>query len=97
MHRPPHWSCLLQYILGFAELGCDVFWLELMRSTGQETRDQRLIDSYFSRFRKFGFKGRSALRLCDKNVAVPTLSTVKPFGVPYPLAGRRGRLQHSGR
>lgn len=75
------WSCFLQYMLGIAALGHEVFWLELLRSTGDETRDRLQIGTFFRRFHHHGFKDRCALLVYDKDLTEPTLSSVTPFGM----------------
>jgi hypothetical protein len=76
-----HWSCFLQYLFGLDALGHDVFWLELLRSTGNRERDRRLIKIFLGRFERYGFKHRCALLLCDQHVAEPTIELTQVFGM----------------
>ena len=76
-----HWSCFLQYLFGLNALGHDVFWLEVLTSTGNPTRDQRLIDIFFGRFNRYGFRDRCALLLYDQHVTEPTLELAHAFGM----------------
>jgi hypothetical protein len=76
-----HWSCFLQYLFGLNALGHDVFWLEVLRSCGNRARDQRLIDIFFKRFERYGFKDRCALLLYDQHIAEPTLEAAHAYGV----------------
>ena len=76
-----HWSCFLQYLFGLNALGHDVFWLEVLTSTGNPTRDQRLIDIFFGRFNRYGFRDRCALLLFDQHVTEPTLELAHAFGM----------------
>jgi hypothetical protein len=76
-----HWSCFLQYLFGLDALGHDVFWLEVLDSCGNPERDQRLIDVFFKRFKKYGFKDRCALLLYDQHVAEPTLESARVYGM----------------
>ena len=76
-----HWSCFLQYLFGLRALGHDVFWLEVLASTGNPTRDQRLIDIFFGRFHRYGFTHRCALLLYDQHVTEPTLELAHAFGM----------------
>jgi hypothetical protein len=76
-----HWSCFLQYLFGLNALGHDVFWLEVLQSTGNPVRDHRLIDIFFGRFKRYGFKDRCALLLYDHHVEEPTLELAHAFGM----------------
>jgi hypothetical protein len=76
-----HWSCFLQYLFGLNALGHDVFWLEVLRSCGNRGRDQRLIDIFFKRFERYGFKDRCALLLYDEHLTEPTLEAADAFGM----------------
>lgn len=76
-----HWTVFLQYLFGLSDLGHDVFWLELLQSTGDEARDRRLIKIFFARFQKYGFGDRCALLLYDKNVTAPTLNSSRAYGM----------------
>lgn len=76
-----HWSCFLQYLLGLNALGHDVFWLEVLYSCGNPARDQRLIDVFFKRFERYGFKDRCALLLYDQHIAEPTLEIAHAYGM----------------
>jgi hypothetical protein len=76
-----HWSCFLQYLFGLNALGHDVFWLEVLRSCGNRARDQRLIDIFFKRFERYGFKDRCALLLYDEHITEPTLEAAHAFGM----------------
>lgn len=76
-----HWSCFLQYLFGLNAMGHDVFWLEVLSSTGNPTRDQRLIDIFFGRFNRYGFRDRCALLLYDKQVTEPTFELARAYGM----------------
>jgi hypothetical protein len=76
-----HWTCFLQYLFGLTALGHDVFWLELLHSTGNPARDQRLIDIFFGRFNRYGFKDRCAVLLYSPQVTEPTLEAGHPYGM----------------
>jgi hypothetical protein len=86
-----HWSCFLQYLFGLNALGHDVFWLELFRSTGNAVRDRRLIDIFFGRFERYGFKDRCALLLYSQDVTEPTLETAHAYGMS------KGRIKEIAR
>jgi len=76
-----HWACFLQYLVGLNAMGHDVFWLELLRSTGNEARDQRLIKIFFGRFKRYGFKDRCALLLYGQHMTEPTLEWAQAYGM----------------
>jgi hypothetical protein len=76
-----HWSCFLQYLFGLNALGHDVFWFEVFPSCGNRARDQRLIDIFFKRFERYGFKDRCALLLYDEPITEPTLDAADAFGI----------------
>jgi hypothetical protein len=60
-----HWSWFLQYPLGLRALGHEVFWLEVLKSTGRRERDLRLIRNFFTRIRGYGLSDTCALLLVD--------------------------------
>ena len=76
-----HWTCFLQYLFGLTALRHRVFWLELLHSTGNPARDQRLIDIFFGRFNRYGFKDRCAVLLYSPQVTEPTLEAGHPYGM----------------
>jgi len=76
-----HWSCFLQYLFGLNAMGHDVFWLEVLTSTGNTRHDQRLIDIFFGRFNRYGFRDRCALLLYDKQVTEPTFELARAYGM----------------
>jgi len=76
-----HWTCFLQYLFGLDALGHDVFWLELLRSSGNKARDQRLIGVFFGRFNNYGFKDRCALLLHGRDRIEPTLEEADAYGI----------------
>jgi hypothetical protein len=79
-HGGGHWAALLQYLFGLAELGHDVFWLEVMLSDGNRVRDQRWMNIFFRRFERYGFGDRCAVLLFDKKVAHLDLELAQAYG-----------------
>jgi hypothetical protein len=75
-----HWSVFLQYLFGLAALGHDVFWLELLRATGQPAADRKLIKVFLNRFRRYGFGSRCALLLVDTDFNDVRLGTAEVYG-----------------
>jgi hypothetical protein len=51
----------LQYLLGFAELGVDAFWLEILESTGQAQVDETFIEQFLANADAFGIRNRTVL------------------------------------
>jgi hypothetical protein len=76
-----HWTGYLQYLLGLDDLGHQVFWLELFRSKGDREEDERLIDRFFSRMGRYGFRDHCGLLLFDNDTDPLTLDAGQPFGV----------------
>jgi hypothetical protein len=74
-----HWSVFLQYLLGLADLGHDVFLLELLWSAG-EGRDEEWIGAFFDRLQQYGLQDRAAILLWDKSIEDPVLELAEPFG-----------------
>jgi hypothetical protein len=58
-----HWSWFLQYPLGLRSLGHEVFWLELLRSSGDRDRDLALIGSFFKRISSYQLDDSCSLAL----------------------------------
>jgi len=79
-----HWTCFLQYLFGLKALGHHVFWLEILRSSGNAVRDRRLIDIFFGRFQEYGFKDRCALLLYGDHMTEPTLEGANAYGMSKP-------------
>ena len=71
----------LQYLFGLADMGHDVFWLELLHSSGDASKDRRLIATYFRRLRHYGFGARCALLLFDVDDESGSLESAQPYGM----------------
>jgi hypothetical protein len=56
-----HFWVYMQYVHGLRALGCDVYWLEQVESSGDTTRDARLQATFFERMRRFGMQGKAIL------------------------------------
>ena len=61
-----HWSCFLQYFLGLADLGHDVYWFEVLYSSGDPARDRGQVTAFFERMATAGMQARCALFLHDQ-------------------------------
>jgi hypothetical protein len=75
-----HWSCLLQYPCGLVALNHDVFWLEVLESTGNEALDQQRITTFFHRFDVYGLRNRCCVLLHEPGIAEPTFEHAQPHG-----------------
>jgi hypothetical protein len=51
----------LQYVHALRQLGCDVYWLERFRRTGDRARDDAALRTFSDRMRRFGISGRVIL------------------------------------
>ncbi len=51
----------MQYVLGLRRVGCEVYWLEHFRATGDERRDTALLDVFVARMRRYGLAGKAIL------------------------------------
>jgi hypothetical protein len=74
------WMGYLQYLLGLEDLGHDVFWLEVLRSSGNATRDERFIKAFFDRMSQYGFGDRCALLLFAQGVSTLSLELAREYG-----------------
>ena len=57
-----HLWVYMQHVFGMKRLGCDVYWLECFRRSGDAERDAAAIDSFFARLASMGMAGRVILR-----------------------------------
>ena len=65
---------------GLDVFGHDVFWLELLKTTGDKALDQKLIRIFFARFHRYGFGSRCALLLVHTEYNDATLDTAETYG-----------------
>ncbi len=79
-----HWAWFLQYPFGLKALGHDVFWIELMVSSGDRGQDERVIQDFFQRLAPYGLERECAVLLfngnADGNVDVQPLEQCELFG-----------------
>jgi len=72
----------LQYLLGLRALGHDVFWLEVLHTTGNAARDHKFIRLFLTRFQHYGFTERFALLLFERDeVSTGTLESAEVYGL----------------
>ncbi len=76
-----YWSFLLQYFFGLRALEQDVFWLEVLPSSGNAACDERRIGRFMHRFQRYGFINRFAVLLYDRTVTAPTLDDTHAYGL----------------
>jgi len=75
-----HWTVFLQYLLGLAALGHDIFWLELLKTTGNPAHDQKLIRIFLTRFRHYGIGDNCAVLLADEDRLSEALESAAVYG-----------------
>jgi len=75
-----HWSWFLQYPLGLRALGHDVFWLELMQSTGERGHDMQLVRDFFARLAIYNLDKNCALLLFNEKLDFQPFDKCEAFG-----------------
>lgn len=75
-----HWAWFLQYPLGLRALGHDVFWLELLLSSGDAGRDQRVIRAFFERVASYGLDGRAVVLVVTGTLDVQRFEACEVVG-----------------
>ena len=71
----------MQYLFGLHALGHEVFWIEVVKSSGNDARDQHQIKIFLRRFEAYGFHERCALILYDQNLDRPTFDETRTYGM----------------
>src|SRR5947207_9359851 len=56
-----HFWVYTQYVQALRQLGCDVYWLESFRSSGNAKSDEALLAPFLARMERFGLKGKLIL------------------------------------
>jgi hypothetical protein len=56
-----HFWVYMQYAQGLRRLGCDVYWLEDFRASGDEARDAEVLTAFRRRMERFGLDGQLIL------------------------------------
>jgi len=62
----------MQYAQGLRELGCDVYWLENFRSTGDAKSDEVMLATFLERMERFGLGGRIILYISGGPIGAGT-------------------------
>ena len=90
------WAWVLQYPLGLRALGEDVFWLEILSSTGDRARDERFVQGFFQRLATYGLDGECAVLIfganAEGNVDIQDLEQCAVVG-----RSRVGMMNHATR
>lgn len=53
-----HFWVYMQYAQGLRQLGCDVYWLENFRSSGNEEQDAVVLSTFVTRMEPYGLDGK---------------------------------------
>jgi hypothetical protein len=75
-----HWSWFLQYPLGLKALRHQVFWLELLQSSGRRENDLRLVRDFFDRLAFYGLNGSCAVVLFRADLDFQIIEESETFG-----------------
>ena len=75
-----HWSWFLQYPLGLKALRHQVFWLELLQSSGRRDDDLRLIRDFFDRLALYDLDGNCAVVLFEADLDFQPIEESETFG-----------------
>ena len=60
-----YWWNRLQYLLGLRQLGHEVYWLDLLPSTGDPDQDRRRVRATLARLAQFGLASAAIVLLHD--------------------------------
>src|SRR6202050_484502 len=75
------WSWMLQYPLGLRALGHNVFWIELMKSSGDQARDGAVVKDFFARITPYGLAPHSAV-LVFEDLDTQDINRAQVYGRP---------------
>ena len=56
-----HFWVYMQYAQALRLLGCDVYWLENFRPSGDEAADRSALETFFKRLERYGLGGKAIL------------------------------------
>ena len=59
-----HFWVYMQYAQGLRELGCQVYWMEQFRGTGDEATDESVLSAFRARMERFGMHRNLILYRC---------------------------------
>src|SRR6266436_3176233 len=69
-----HLWVYLQYVLGLRDLGCDVYWLERLYTTGDAGKDAALAAQLEQRLSEWGLNGKLILYSQDEHTGITCLN-----------------------
>jgi len=75
-----HWSWFLQYPLGLKALGHEMFWLELLQSSGRRENDLRLVRDFFDRLALYDLDRNCAVLLFNADLDFQPIEKSEAFG-----------------
>jgi hypothetical protein len=75
-----HWSWFLQYPLGLKALGHEVFWLELLQSSGRRENDLHLVRDFFEHLAFYDLDRSCAVLLFDGHLDFQPVEKSEAFG-----------------
>jgi hypothetical protein len=75
------WSWILQYPMGLRALGHNIFWLELMKSSGDRVRDGELAKNFLARIGPYGLAPHAAVLVFD-DIETQDLDRAVIYGRP---------------
>jgi hypothetical protein len=64
-----HFWVYMQYAQGLRQLGCDVFWLENFRSSGDQEQDAAVLSTFVTRMQAYDLGGKLILNASREQVA----------------------------
>jgi hypothetical protein len=68
-----HFWVYMQYAQGLRQLGCDVYWLENFRSSGDAEQDAAVLSLYAARMEAYGLGGKLILYISRGQTGTPGL------------------------
>lgn len=66
-----HFWVYLQYVEGLRQLGCDVYWLEQFRSSGDRAQDERMLSIFHQRMEAYGLGDKTMIYTADGSCSHP--------------------------
>src|SRR5216117_1147618 len=68
-----HFWVYLQYVLGFRQLGWEVYWLEAFRTKGRAQEEAAALDTFRARMEQYGLGGKLIVYLTHSKGPAPEL------------------------
>src|SRR2546427_12080551 len=75
-----HFWVYMQYAQGLRQLGCEVYWMENFRSSGDEKQDAATLAVFQQRMERFGLAGKLILYVsrCTSPSSGPASENIGP-------------------